>query len=61
MALASAITTLPKHCKIPESGQVALLQFAFVPLAVRTCLHIFFFMRKVRRVNPPFEKIWRVH
>ena len=34
MALAGAIPTLPKHCKIPESGQEALFQFVFVPLAV---------------------------
>lgn len=34
VALAGAIPTLPKHCKIPESGQEALFQFVFVPLAV---------------------------
>ena len=61
VALSSAIPTLPKHCKIPESGQEALLQFVFVPLAVRTYLHIVFFVRKVRRVNHPCEKIWRLH
>lgn len=43
VALASAIPTLPKHCKIPESGQEALLQFVFVPLAVRAHLHIILF------------------
>ena len=53
VALASSIPTLPKHCKIPESGQEALLQFVFVPLAVRAHLHIIFFVCKVRCANPP--------
>lgn len=48
VAFASAIPTLPKHCKIPEARQEALLQFVFVPLAVRTYLHIIFFVCKVR-------------
>ena len=61
VALSSAIPTLPKHCKIPESGQEALLQFVFVPLAVRTYLHIVYFVLKARRVNRPCEKIWRLH
>ena len=60
VALACAIPTLPKHCKIPESGQEALLQFVFVPLAVRAYLHVIF-VRKVRCVNPLCEKIWRLH
>lgn len=34
VVLAGAIPTLPKHCKIPESGQETLFQFVFVPLAV---------------------------
>ena len=38
MAFASAIPTLPKHCKIPEPGQETLFQFVFVALAVRSSL-----------------------
>ena len=45
MALASAIPTLPKHCKIPDSGQQALLQFVFVPLAVRILFYFIFCSR----------------
>lgn len=37
VVLAGAIPTLPKHCKIPESGQETLFQFVFVPLAIVHC------------------------
>ena len=51
MALASAIPTLPIQCKIPESGIEALLQFVFVPLAVRTYLNMIFFECKSKVVK----------
>lgn len=44
VALSSAIPSLPKHCKIPESGQEAVFHFVFVPLAVRNCLRVIFCM-----------------
>ncbi|KAJ7336620.1 hypothetical protein OS493_011839 [Desmophyllum pertusum] len=37
VALSSAIPSLPKHCKIPESGQEAVFHFVFVPLAMVHC------------------------